>query len=217
MSDSSKFREWALKNKLAIDRSREVRARDYVILVNHWCHKVLLTIAQIAVIIMLCTVFMNVVLRFCFNSGITWAEEIPSLLVTLFTFLACAIGVRDHMHISVTIIYNRCRKGGAMRKFMDILVDVSTLVCGIFLLYYGWKYVSMLLGKPGVLPMTGWPTWIKYVPAPVCGFIMTFDSILFLTGLIKPEDLLYSEPEVDYQELVKQQAAELAAAKGGKN
>ena len=158
---------------------------------------------------MLCTVFMNVVLRFCFNSGITWAEEIPRLLVTLFTFLACAIGVRDHMHISVTMVYSRFPKGGKMRKFMDVLSDIATLICGIFLLYYGIMYIARL--RPGSLPMTGWPTWLQYIPAPIGGFVMTFDSILFLCGILKPEDLLYSEPEVDYQELLKQQAAENAA------
>lgn len=221
MSGSSKMksRSWLLENKLAIDRSQykngKVPFTAYIVLVNHWCHKIILTIAQIAVVIMLCTVFMNVVLRFCFNSGITWAEEIPRLLVTLFTFLACAIGVRDHMHISVTMVYSRFRKGGIARKLMDVLTDISTLVCGIFLLYYGIMYIVKL--RPGTLPMTGWPTWLQYIPAPIGGFVMAFDSLLFLFGILKPEDLLYSEPEVDYQEILKQQAAEAAAAKGGKN
>ena len=38
----------------------------------------------------------------------------------------------------------------------------------------------------------------SYLPIPVAGFVMTFDSILFLTGIVKKEDLLYSEPEIDY-------------------
>ena len=219
MSDS-KFRDYLLENKLMIDKSQyngKVPARAYIVLVNHWCHKIILTISQIAVVIMLCIVFFNVVLRYCFNSGIGAVDEIARLLVTLFTFLACAIGVRDHMHISVTIIYNRLKKGGKMRKFMDVLVDISTLLCGLFLFYYGTMYIARL--KPGFLPMTGLPTWIQYIPAPLGGFVVTFDSILFLTGLIKPDDLLYSEPEVDYEEMVKQQAAEAAAAgkNGGKN
>ena len=204
MSESKKTRSWLLENKLAIDKSQykdgKVPFTAYIVLVNHWCHKIILTIAQIAVVIMLCTVFMNVVLRFCFNSGITWAEEIPRLLVTLFTFLACAIGVRDHMHISVTMVYTRFPKGGKMRKFMDVLSDIATLICGIFLLYYGIMYIARL--RPGYLPMTGWPTWLQYIPAPIGGFVMTFDSILFLLGILKPEDLLYSEPEVDYQEML---------------
>ena len=38
----------------------------------------------------------------------------------------------------------------------------------------------------------------SYLPIPVAGFVMTFDSILFLTGIVKKDDLLYSEPEIDY-------------------
>ena len=179
----SKLSKWALENKLIINKAdypNGVPFKAYIILLNHWCHKVILTIAQIAVIIMLCTVFMNVVLRFCFNSGITWAEEIPRLLVVLFSFLACAIGVRDHMHISVTMVYNRFPKGGKMRKFMDFLADFATLLCG-FIIFY----------------------------------LMIFDSLLFLLHILDPDDLLYSEKEIDYQDLVKEQAAE--RAKGGTN
>ena len=203
MSSESKFRAWMEKNKLVINKKdypNGVPAKAYIILVNHWCHRIMLCIAQVAVVVMLCTVFMNVILRFCFNSGITWAEEVPRLLVVLFSFLACAIGVRDHMHISVTIIYNRFP---------------STLICGIMLFYYGIMFIAKL--RPGFLPMTGWPTWIQYIPAPMGGFIMTFDSLLFLFHILDPDDLLYSEKEIDYQELVKEQQAELAAGKGGNN
>ncbi|MDD4011091.1 MAG: hypothetical protein PHI83_03000, partial [Sphaerochaetaceae bacterium] len=55
---------------------------------------------------------------------------------------------------------------------------------------------------------TGWPTFIQYIPAPLAGFLMTFDSILFLTGVLKSDDLLYSEKEIDYVQLVKEQKAE---------
>lgn len=218
---SSKVVSYLKENKLLLKpRSEYPTTWSYVkgiiVLVNHWCHKILLTIAQLAVIIMLCTVFMNVVLRFCFNSGITWAEEVPRLLVTLFAFLACAIGVRDHMHISVTIIYNRFPKGSVARKIMDMLGDIATLICGIILFYYGLSFTLRMAALPGTLPMTGWSTWVQYFPAPMAGFLMIFDSLLFLFHIIDPNDLLYSEPEVDYQELVKQQQAELAT-EGGNN
>ena len=74
-----------------------------------------------------------------------------------------------------------------------------------------------LMKLPGMLPMTGLPTWVQYIAVPFAGFIMIFDSILFLIRVLNPNDLLYSEAEVDYGELMKQQAAEAAAAKGGKN
>ena len=206
---NSKFHDWAEKNQLTFDSIKGsnsfVRG---IILANHWSHRVLLVIAQISMIIMLCTVFVNVFLRFVFNSNIPWAEEVPGLLVTLFTFIACAIGVRDHLHISVTMIYNRFKKGGIARRIMDVMTDVTTLVCGIIFFVFGIQLIQAAMLRPGILPMTGWPTWLQYIPLPLGGFIMTFDSILFLCGILKWDDLLYSEAEVDYQEVLKQQAAE---------
>jgi len=210
------FRDWALDNRLAIDRTKypgKVPFKEYIIVVNHWCHRVLLTIAQLSLIVMLCTVFVNVVLRFCFNSGIKWAEEVPGLLVTLFTFIACAIGVRDHLHISVTMIYEKLKKGGKARKFMDVLTDLTTLLCGVVFFVGGIQVISRLVKHPGILPMTGWPTWIQFVPLVFGGFIVVFDSLLFLFGLIDRDDLLYSEKEVDYVELLEEQKKEGEAGK----
>ena len=215
---NSKIHDWAQRNKLLLNRekctSTGATIKQGIILVNHWCHRIILFIAQISLVIMLVTVFMNVVLRYCFNSGITWAEEVPRLLVTLFTFLACAIGCRDHMHISVGLVYNRFKEGSKARKFLDVLSDIAVLLCGIALLYYGIMYIVRL--RPGTLPMTGWPTWLQYIPAPIAGFLITFDQILFLLHIVDPKDLLYSEAEVDYAKLVKENEAEAAANGGAK-
>ena len=209
------FSNWLEKNKIVFHRENCKSAwgwiKEILLLVNHICHRILLSIAQLSLIIMLVTVFMNVILRFCFNSGIKWAEEVPGLLVTLFTFLACAIGCRDHMHITVGIFYNRFKEGGKARKAMDILSDIAVLFCGVALFYYGLTYIIKL--RPGSMPMTGWPTWLRYIPAPIGGFLMTFDQLLFLFGIVDRNDLLYSEAEVDYAKLVKENEAE--AAKGG--
>ena len=37
---------------------------------------------------------------------------------------------------------------------------------------------------------------------------MTFDQLLFLFGIVDPKDLLYSEEEVDYAKIVKENEAE---------
>lgn len=172
---------------------------------DYWIHKLILHIAQVALALMVVLVLITVILRYVFNTGIGWAEEVPRLLVTLFAFLACAIGVRDHMHISVNILYNSFKEGSAVRKAMVVFTDVCILLCGLFLLIYGWQYTKRLISLPGTLPMTGWPTFIQYIPAPLAGFVMTLDSLLFLTGTLDREELLYSEKEVDYTEIIKQQ------------
>ena len=178
---------------------------------NKGIHRIMLWVADIALVAMVVIVTMTVTLRYVFNSGIGWAEEVPRLLVTLFAFLAMAMGVRDHVHIGVNIVYNLFPKDGLARRFMVAFSDIIVLLCGAFMLYYGGRRCLQLMRLPGQLPMTGLRTWWQYLPIPLAGFVITFDSILFLTGVLKRDDLLYSEPEVNYvDEYEEQQHQETA-------
>ncbi|MFR2020172.1 MAG: TRAP transporter small permease [Christensenellales bacterium] len=146
---------------------------------------------------MVAIVTLTVILRYCFNTGLSWAEKVPRLLVTVFAFIACAIGVRDHMHVAVNAIYNKFRSGQG-EKALDVLTDIVVLLCGLFMLISGGARTAKLFTLPGVLPITGISTAWQYLPIPVAGFVMSFDSVLFLTGIVSRDDLLYSEPEVDF-------------------
>ena len=161
-------------------------------------HKLMLLLSQLALVAMIIIVTMTVVMRYCFNTGISWAEEVPRLLILVFAFAACAAGVRDHMHVSVTAVYNRYAIGSKMRKFMDFLVDLSALLCGLFMLVSGANRTAKLFSLTGVLPITGISVAWQYLPIPVAGAIMVFDAALFLLGILDPDDLIYSEKEIDF-------------------
>lgn len=176
---------------------------EYLRVANRWMHQIILFIASLALGVMILLVALNVSIRYLTTKGgIPWIEEVPGLLVTLFAFLALAMGVRDHMHVSVNIIYNLFPKNGIVRKIIYTFGDICVLICGIALLYYGSNYVAKLMRVTGTLPMTGLRTYWQYIPAPIAGFVITFDSILFLLGILDPEDYLYSEKEIDYTEQV---------------
>ena len=181
-----------------------------LISLNKLIHRVMLFIAEVALVAMVLIVTMVVTLRYGFKTGIGWAEEVPSLLVTLFAFLAMAMGVRDHVHIGVNLFYNLFPKDGLMRRFMIFFGDFIVLLCGVFMLYYGYTRCAQMYKLPGRLPMTGLNTWWQYLPIPMAGFVITFDSILFLTGVLKRDNFLYSEPEIDpmqeYEDSQKQLA-----------
>lgn len=161
-------------------------------------HNVMLFFSELALIAMMIIVTMTVIMRYCFNTGISWAEEVPRLLILVFAFAACAAGVRDHMHVSVTAVYNRFPVGGKARKAMDIGVDVAALLCGAFMLYAGWTRTAKLFSLTGVLPITGISVGWQYLPIPVAGAVMVYDAILFLLGILDPDDLIYSEKEIDF-------------------
>lgn len=183
--------------------------------INRWTHRVFLLIGEVSLAAMIVVVTMTVILRYFFNTGIGWAEEVPRLLVTLFTFLACAMGVRDKTHMCVGVIYNRFRKDGFARRFLEVFGDVCVLLCGLFMLYYGGSRCLKMMGLPGTLPMTGLRTWWQFVPIPLAGFLITFDSILYLTGVLRPGDTLFAEPDKDAAELYCDSLAEEAAVADG--
>ena len=161
--------------------------------IDHWLCTILLLIAQIAMVALVIIVTYTVVARFVFNTGNSWAEEVPRVLVALFAFLACAMGVRDHLHTTVGVLYNRLPEGGKARKVLDVFSDVLILLISIFMIVVGSKHCLSLAQKGGQLPMTRWPTYVQYISIPISGAVMLFHSILFLTGVLKPGDTFFSD------------------------
>ena len=98
-------------------------------------------------------------------------------------------------------MYNQLPVGGKARKALDVLTDVVVLLCGLFMLYTGGARTMKLFSMPGTLPITGISTAWQYLPIPIAGFVITFDSLLFLTGIVSRDDLLYSEKEIDYTDV----------------
>ncbi len=178
-------------------------------------HRFFLFIGSVSLILMTVIVCVTVFLRYVLNAGNSVAEEVPRLLVTLLAFIAMAMGVRDHAHISADILYNRFPKGGIGRKVLDVFGDIVVLLCGVFMLYFGIVRIITMHGMTGNLPMTGLPVWIQYIPVPVGGLMITYDSILFLTGVLKRDDHLFDDSGEDgiveaAIEQMKQQKEEVA-------
>jgi len=188
--------------------------------IDRGLHMLLLRVAQVAMLALVVIVTYTVIARFVFNTGNSWAEELPRILVALFAFLACEMGVRDHLHTGVGIIYNRLPEGGVARKVLEILTDVCVLLVGVIMAKVGFDYCLSLAGKGGTLPMTHWPVWIQYASIPLAGVIMIWDSVLFLTGVLKQDDTIFSDKMDDPLEKARamrkaEEEAAAAAAKGG--
>lgn len=180
-------------------------------------HMILLRIAQVAMVALVIIVTYTVIARFVFNTGNSWAEELPRILVALFAFLACEMGVRDHLHTGVGVLYNRFAEGGKVQKVLDFLADLCVLLVGIFMLKVGYDYCISLAAKGGKLPMTQWPVWIQYASIPVAGLFMCWDAVLFMTGVLGQGDTIFSDKMDDPMEQARamMRAEEEAKAKGG--
>ncbi len=87
-------------------------------------------------------VFVEVVLRFGFNTGIHWAQEVTLLMSAWFVLFGAAYGVKVGAHIGVDAFVKLLPDN--QRRLAGIAAVLLCLFyCGLFL-YGGWVYLSKL-------------------------------------------------------------------------
>jgi TRAP-type C4-dicarboxylate transport system permease small subunit len=133
-----------------------------------------LKLAMVLLLAMVVIVFFNVVLRYGFKSGIHWSEEISLVIVIWFTFIAMALGVKENLHINVSILPKKLPP----RFFLtlDTAKDILEILIGIIMFYYGWKLT--LNGAKSFLPATHISNAVNYMVLPISGvFIVAYSLI----------------------------------------
>jgi TRAP-type C4-dicarboxylate transport system permease small subunit len=123
--------------------------------------------------VMTVIIFVQVVLRYVFQSPFSWAEELARYLLIWITCLGSACAIRDGMHISIS--YLRTKLRGAAQTSVTAIIYVITLGFFIYCIKEGsvfsleqWSQRSTAMQ----IPMT-----IPYMAIPL-GF-----AIMFLVGL----------------------------------
>lgn len=87
-------------------------------------------------------VFVEVVMRFGFNTGIHWAQEVTLLMSAWFVLFGAAYGIKVGAHIGVDAFVKLLPDH--QRRIAGFAAVVLCLVyCGLFL-YGGWVYLSKL-------------------------------------------------------------------------
>ncbi|MDY0289544.1 MAG: TRAP transporter small permease [Sphaerochaeta sp.] len=140
-----------------------------------------LKLAMVLLVAMVVLVFLNVVLRYGFSSGIHWSEEISLVIVIWFTFIAMALGVKESLHINVDILPKKLPK--VFFGVLDCIRDVLVVIIGAIMIYYGWKLT--LNGARSTLPATNIPNSINYVVLPIAGVFIVLYAIIHLYEDIK--------------------------------
>jgi len=150
-------------------------------------HFISAILASICLAFQLVIISTNVIMRYFFASGISWMEEISSnVLMTAFTFLSMAIGVKLDLHINVNLIPKR-----APQWITTVLYKLKYLVLaviGFVLFYYGILLIMGIKGSIASLPSL--PASLQFIVIPLAGFLILFDSIMSLFGVVKDDQYL---------------------------
>jgi len=124
--------------------------------------------------IMVILVFLNVVLRYGFDSGLTWSEEIARFGFVWIVFLGAVIALKDKSHLGVDLLTAK------LPLFVQKILYVISNLLIIFVLglFIDGLLKMMELNKLVKGPATGIPINILYLAGLFAAVVMVGISIV---------------------------------------
>lgn len=113
-------------------------------------------------------VFGNVVLRYLFNSGITWSEEMSRYFFVFMIFVGSISAMLSNRHISVDLLLVRLRP--AWRRPVQIVGGLLTIGVLGMLIVGCWELAMINARSAG--PATGFPIWMLFAGGLAMGAAM---------------------------------------------
>lgn len=155
--------------------------------------------------LMIVLVFMNVILRYFFNSGITWSEEMARFLFIWIIYIGAISAMRDNTHLGVDTVIRRLPAG--IQKWAYLSGQVLIFVMMILLLIGSWDLT--LLNIDSKASATNIPLTLIYGIGLITGFCIALNVVancykaLFVPGAMpsllqmyeSEEEVLVAEPQ----------------------
>ena len=142
--------------------------------------------------VMVVLVFGNVVLRYGFNSGITFSEEVSRFVFMWLTLLGALLAMHDGAHLGMSSVIARLPVAG--QRVARFLSDLIMLVCCVLLAIGTWKQV--VLGMTDHAPVTGVPMGVVFSALLICSggiiWVLLYSLWRQLTGRMPAEELIVS-------------------------
>ncbi|WP_417227065.1 TRAP transporter small permease [Amphritea sp.] len=149
-------------------------------------------------------VFAEVVMRFGFNSGIHWAQELTLLMAAWFVLYGASYGVKVGSHIGVDV-FVKLLPTKAQRFFTLLAIVLCLIYCGLFL-YGSWIYLSKMKMIGIELEDMPVPKWLA-MSILVIGFVMLIVRFLQLGWKVVTKEIdgfHFSDEAEDSMEIAKE-------------
>ena len=119
--------------------------------------------------------FINVVLRYVFDSGIIWAEEMTRYTMLWTVFVGAGVVTREGTHVSMEAFFNLWPAKFQRIGFLAInLFCIATIAV---IVYFGIDMVRLVVETDQISEAAFLPMWIIYGAFPVGGFLMILGYI----------------------------------------
>lgn len=144
--------------------------------------------------IMICLVFLNVVLRYVFSTGLAWSEEIARICFIYLVYLGTIDAYRDNRHLGVELLVER--SGPKMQKVLYLAIQLIVIWMMVILSIGSWRLTMQTMNDHWVA--TGFPralingvgivTGLSIVSLAVSNIIKLFVSKVPVMELMTPRD-----------------------------
>ncbi|MEO7401279.1 MAG: TRAP transporter small permease [Polaromonas sp.] len=114
--------------------------------------------------VMVVLVFGNVVLRYGFNSGIVFSEEVSRFLFMWITLIGTLVAMHDGAHLGMNSVIAALSVAG--QRVARFASDLLMLVCCVLLADGTWKQV--VIGMDDMAPVTGIPMGLVFSALLIC-------------------------------------------------
>ena len=128
---------------------------------------------------MILLLFMNVVLRYVFNTGFVWSEEIARLCFIYLVYLGAIEAARDNRHLLIDSLLLKLPK--VFQKIIYTLVQICTVWLMVILVRGSWGLVIQNLHDKWVA--THFPTYLVYAAGLITGCAIIVISLISMFRL----------------------------------
>ncbi len=116
-----------------------------------------------------CFVFLQVVLRYAFNTALSWTEELSGFAMVWAVYMGAALAVRERFHIRIMAGITALPRPAALA--FVVLADLIWLAFNLFMIKVTIDYLTVLWERPSTSPSLGinmfWPECIVLI-----GFVL---------------------------------------------
>jgi TRAP-type C4-dicarboxylate transport system permease small subunit len=137
-------------------------------------NKILKTMISILVLTMVALVFFNVVLRYAFNSGITWSEEMSRYIFVWIVFLGAIVAYKEKAHLGVDLLVGALPRLG--QKILYVINNIIVIGVLVIIIIGGIKMIEVTKNSFG--PATGTPVSVLFIASLIAAISMIGLSIL---------------------------------------
>ncbi|WP_447527904.1 TRAP transporter small permease [Vreelandella sp. TE19] len=114
--------------------------------------------------------FANVVARYVFNDGFSWAEELVRYQIVWMVLLGASVAARQGIHIGIDIL--RRFSPPPIARGLELLVHAISIGFCAFLVFYGFQLTEQTHRFGQVSSALQAPMWVVQLAIPVGALLM---------------------------------------------